>query len=287
MPMNLNLDADWGRIATILVLGTVAWVVTRKLLSRLRVTLIAHADDDEEAKRITTLMRAIKQFVSMLLLAVVVMLVLSAIGINIAPLLGAAGVAGVAIGLAGQGIARDFIRGFSLLADNQIRVGDAVEVAGKSGVVEEVHLRHVMLRDYDGAVHFIPTGEIKIVTNRSYGHAFATLDVAVAENADVEQAMRAMHAVAEELRREPAFAKLILEPIDVAGVDGWAEGALRIKARLKVVAGSDATVRREMLRRLRERFERDGVALPCARPPLAMSAEAPAIVAGEGTAARV
>jgi small-conductance mechanosensitive channel len=152
--MNLNLDADWGRIATILALGTIAWVVTRKLLSRLRITLIAHADDEEEAKRITTLMRAIKQFVSMLLLAVVVMLVLSAIGINIAPLLGAAGVAGVAIGLAGQGIARDFIRGFSLLVDNQIRVGDAVEVAGKSGVVEEVHLRHVMLRDYDGAVHW-------------------------------------------------------------------------------------------------------------------------------------
>jgi len=133
--MNLNLDADWGRIATILALGTIAWVVTRKLLSRLRITLIAHADDEEEAKRITTLMRAIKQFVSMLLLAVVVMLVLSAIGINIAPLLGAAGVAGVAIGLAGQGIARDFIRGFSLLVDNQIRVGDAVEVAGKSGGV--------------------------------------------------------------------------------------------------------------------------------------------------------
>jgi hypothetical protein len=102
-------------------------------------------------------------------------------------------------------------------------------------------------------VHFIPTGEIKIVTNRSYGHAFAILDVPVAEDADVEQAMRAMHEVAEGLRREPAFAKLILEPIDVAGVDGWAEGALRIKARLKVAAGSDAKVRREMLRRLRER----------------------------------
>jgi small conductance mechanosensitive channel len=285
--MNLNLDADWGRIATILVLGTIAYVAMRTLLSRLRVTLTAHADDEEEAKRITTLMRAIKQFVSMLLLAVVGMLVLSAIGINIAPLLGAAGVAGVAIGLAGQGIAKDFIRGFSLLIDNQIRVGDAVEVAGKSGVVEEVHLRHVALRDYEGAVHFIPTGEIKIVTNRSYGHAFAALDVAVAENADVDQAMRAMHEVAEQLRREPAYAKLILDPIDIAGVDGWTEGAVCIKARLKVAAGSDAKVRREMLRRLRECFERDGIALPGPRPVRMITAEAPAMHATAPIPARV
>jgi small conductance mechanosensitive channel len=160
--------------------------------------------------------------------------------------------------------------------DNQIRVGDAVEVAGRSGTVEEVHLRHVMLRDYDGAVHFIPTGEIKIVTNRSYGHAFATLEVPVAEDADVEQAMRTMHEVAEQLRREPAFAKLILEPIDVAGLDAWEEDAVRIKARLKVAAGSDAKVRREMLRRLRERFEVDGIALPGSRPVRLIPPEAPA-----------
>lgn len=266
MPVSLNLDADWGRIATIGVLGTIAYVAMRALLSRLRAVLTAHADDAEEAKRITTLMRAIKQFLSALLLALVAMLLLSAIGINIAPLLGAAGIAGVAIGLAGQGVAKDFIRGFSLLVDNQIRVGDAVEVAGKSGVVEEVHLRHVMLRDDEGAAHFIPTGEIKIVTNRSYGHAFAALDVAVAEDADVEQVTRAMHDVADQLRREPAFAALILEPIDIAGLDGWGDGALRIKARLKVAAGSDARVRREMLRRLRERFARDGIGLPGPRP---------------------
>ena len=216
----------------------------------------------EDEKRITTVVRAIKYVASFVLTAVVLMLVLSNFGISIAPLLGAAGVAGVAVGLAAQGIARDFIRGLSLLIDNQIRVGDTVEVAGKAGVVEEVTMRTVTLRDYEGTVHFIPMGDVHIVTNRSFGYSCALLDIGIGYDADVDQAMKAIREVAEELGADPAYRKLVLEPIEIAGVDRWADSSVVIKSRIKVPPGRAAVVRREMLRRLKKRFDAEGIAIP-------------------------
>ena len=260
--METIATADWTRILGVVALGAAAWFGVRVLLRVVRAALITRVKDAEDEKRITTVVRAIKYIASVVLIAVVVMLILSNFGISIAPLLGAAGVAGVAVGLAAQGIARDFIRGMSLLIDNQIRVGDSVEIAGKAGMVEEVTMRTVTLRDYEGTVHFIPMGDVHIVTNRSYGHSYALLDVGIGYDADVDQAMRVLREVAEELRAEPEFAKLVLEPIEIAGVDRWADSSVVIKSRIKVPPGLAAVVRREMLRRLKIRFDREGIAIP-------------------------
>ena len=260
--MQLNTDVDWIRLATILLVWAAGWFGIRALLSKVRRVLVQHSQDDERDKRITTVVRAIKHVVSVVLVAVVLMLVLAEFGISIAPLLGAAGVAGIAVGLAAQGLAKDFIRGFSLLVDDQIRVGDAVEIAGKSGVVEEVTTRCITLRDYDGTVHFVPAGEIQTVTNRSYGFAYATFDVHIANHASVDDAMRAMREVAEELRTDAGFKRQIIEPIEIAGVDQWAEASVAIKARIRVAPGAQGAVRREMLRRLKSRFDQDGIELP-------------------------
>jgi small conductance mechanosensitive channel len=260
--MQLNTDVDWIRLATILLVWAAGWFGIRALLSKVRRVLVEHSQDDERDKRITTVVRAIKHVVSVVLVAVVLMLVLAEFGVSIAPLLGAAGVAGIAVGLAAQGLAKDFIRGFSLLVDDQIRVGDAVEIAGKSGVVEEVTTRCITLRDYDGTVHFVPAGEIQTVTNRSYGFAYATFDVHIANHASVDDAMRAMREVAEEIRTDAGFKRQIIEPIEIAGIDQWAEASVAIKARIRVAPGAQGTVRREMLRRLKSRFDRDGIELP-------------------------
>jgi small-conductance mechanosensitive channel len=260
--MQLNTDVDWIRLATILLVWATGWFGIRALLSKVRRVLVEHSQDDERDKRITTVVRAIKHVVSVVLVAVVLMLVLAEFGISIAPLLGAAGVAGIAVGLAAQGLAKDFIRGFSLLVDDQIRVGDAVEIAGKSGVVEEVTTRCITLRDYDGTVHFVPAGEIQTVTNRSYGFAYATFDVHIANHASVDDAMRALREVAEEIRTDAGFKRQIIEPIEIAGIDQWAEASVAIKARIRVAPGAQGTVRREMLRRLKSRFDRDGIELP-------------------------
>ena len=260
--MLLNTNVDWLRLTAILAVWAAAWFAIRAVLGRLRLLLVERSQDDERDKRITTVLRATKHVVSIVLVAVVVMLVLAEFGVSIAPLLGAAGVAGVAVGLAGQGLAKDFIRGFSLLVDDQIRVGDAVEIAGKSGLVEEVTTRCITLRDYDGTVHFVPAGEIQTVTNRSYGFAYATFDVRIANDANVDQAMRAMREVADELGTDASFKRQIIEPIEIAGLDQWAEASVAIKARIRVTPGAQGGVRREMLRRLKLRFEHDGIELP-------------------------
>jgi len=253
---------DWMRVLGVVILGIAAWFGVRVLLRVVRAALITRVKDAEDEKRITTVVRAVKYIASVVLIAVVVMLILSNFGISIAPLLGAAGVAGVAVGLAAQGIARDFIRGLSLLIDNQIRVGDWVEIAGKAGVVEEVTMRTVTLRDYEGTVHFIPTGDVHIVTNRSFGYSYALLDIGIGYDADVDRAMRVMREVAEDLRAEPDFARLLLEPIEVAGVDRWADSSVVLRSRIKVPPGRAADVRREMLRRLKKRFDTEGIAIP-------------------------
>lgn len=263
--MSFAYDVEWSRIATILAVWAILWFGMRWALRRLRIALTAHADDEEEAKRITTVVRAIKHFLSVVLVGAMLMLVVSAMGLNIAPLLGAAGIAGIAVGLAAQGIAKDFIRGFSLLVDNQIRVGDAVEIAGKSGIVEEVTVRTVTLRDYEGAVHFVPTGDIRVVTNRSYAYSYALLDVGVGLDADLDRAMAAIGSVASELRSDPAYAVQVLEAVEIAGVDQWGESGLQVRARIKVAPGRAPGVRREMLRRLKLRFDQDGISIPAPR----------------------
>lgn len=260
--METFATVDWTRILTVVVLGAAAWLGVQTLLRIVRRALIARAEDPEDDKRIATIIHVIKYVVSVVLAAVVLMLILSNFGISIAPLLGAAGVAGVAVGLAAQGIARDFIRGLSLLIDNQIRVGDSVEIAGKAGVVEEVTMRTVTLRDYEGTVHFIPMGDVHIVTNRSYGYSYSLLDVGIGYNADVDHAMRTIREVAEDLAADPGYKGLVLEPIEIAGVDRWADSSVVIKSRIKVPPGKAPVVRREMLRRLKKRFDREGIAIP-------------------------
>lgn len=253
---------DWTRILTLVLLGAAAWFGLQTLLRIVRRTLMAHYEDPEDDKRVDTITRVIKYVTGVVLVAVVLMLILSNLGISIAPLLGAAGVAGVAVGLAAQGIARDYIRGLSLLIDNQIRVGDSVEIAGKAGVVEEVTMRTVKLRDYEGTVHFIPMGDVHIVTNRSYGYSYALLDLGIGYDADVDRAMQTIRDVAEDLAADPAYKRLVLEPIEIAGVDRWADSSVVIKSRIKVPPGEAPAVRREMLRRLKKRFDREGIAIP-------------------------
>lgn len=260
--METTVAVDWVRILTVAGLGLIGWFGVRALLHAVRRALIARYEDPEDDKRIDTVVRVIKYIAGVTLAAVVLMLVLSSFGISTAPLLGAAGIAGVAAGLAAQGIARDIIRGLSLLIDNQIRVGDTVEIAGKAGIVEAVTIRTVTLRDYEGAVHFVPMGEVHVVTNRSHGHSYALLDVGIGHEADVDDAMRKIREVAERMRTEPAWARLMLEPIEIAGVERWEDSSVLIRARIKVLPGRAPDVRREMLRRLKNCFDREGIQVP-------------------------
>ena len=256
---------NWPRVLAILLIGTVAWLGVQRVTSLVRNLLVSGEVDLDSEKQAVTLVRVVRYVLGGAVVLIVLMLLLSEFGISIAPLLGAAGIAGVALGLAAQGIARDFLRGVALLLDNQLRVGDAVEIAGKSGTVEAVTLRAVRLREYDGTVHFVHTGEIGTVTNRSLGPVYSVLDIAIDADADVVLARQIIEKAAQSLQAEPPFGSQVGGPVEIAGVDRWDGDTVMIRARLPVAASAQAPLRREWLARVKAGLDSAGVPNPTQR----------------------
>lgn len=216
----------------------------------------------EERKRIETLMRVFRYIASVVIGALTVMLVLSEIGISIAPILATAGVAGLAVGFGAQSLVKDYFTGFVMLIEDQIRVGDLVEVGGKTGTVEEVTLRYIRLRDLEGAVHFVPNGVIATVTNRSREFAYAVMDLRVSYKADLDRVVGVVKDAASDFAQEPDMAKSILAPIEILGIEQWAESHQVLRCRFKVTPAERANIRRKFLQLLKQRFDAQGIVLP-------------------------
>ena len=267
--LGLGQAAGWAKpvlsgvtVLLIVLLAFLSAALARRFIAASHQRLSARADGPEERKRIETLERVFRYIASVVVTVVAFMLVLSELGISIAPILATAGVAGLAIGFGAQSLVKDYFTGFVMLIENQIRVGDVVEVAGKVGAVEELTLRYVRLRDYEGAVHYVPNGAILTVTNRSRLFAFAVLDIGVAYKEDIERVSQVMKETATALRAEPDWADKILDDLEIAGVDQWADSAVVIKCRLKTVAQEQWAVRRAFLGRLKNAFDRAGIEIP-------------------------
>lgn len=265
-----------SNVILILLLAWLAHALLHRVLRAMHTRLTARQPSPDEQRRLSTLQRVFGYIGNVVLAALVVMLVLSEFGISIAPILATAGVAGVAVGFGAQSLVKDYFTGFVMLVENQIRVGDWVEVAGKAGLVEEVTLRYVRLRDFEGAVHYVPNGTIVAVTNRSRTFAYAVMDVAIGYRENIERVYTLLRDNARELRADPVFADKILEDIEITGVDQWAESALMIRCRIKVVALQQWIVRREFMRRLKRRFDEHGVEIPYAQRVIYTSALPPA-----------
>jgi moderate conductance mechanosensitive channel len=249
------------RILIILVAAWVAQMVVRRVVRRIRIHFAARANG-EEAKRIETLGRVIRYTLTVLMLLVAGMLILNEVGVSIAPILGAAGVVGVAVGFGAQSLIKDYFTGFFLLVENQIRVGDVVEIAGKSGLVEEITLRRVKLRGYDGSVHYVSNGLITTVTNMSTEYANAVIDVGVAYKANIDAAFEMIREVGQEMRADPRFAPRILDDLELAGVENLADSAVVIRCRIKVLPLEQWSVRREFNKRVKEALERADIEIP-------------------------
>ncbi len=253
---------DGVRIILILVMAWIVLGLARRAIRLFRERMSARTADVEEVKRIQTLSRAFRYLASVVVWVVTGMLILSELGISIAPILATAGVAGIAIGFAAQSLVKDYFTGFIMLTENQIRVGDVVNVAGIGGLVEEVTLRYVRLRDYDGNVHFVPNGAISTVTNMSREFAQSVMDIGVAYRENVDEVFEVMREVAKEMREDPVFGPKILEDLEIAGVDKWADSAVVVRCRFKVRPLEQWTVRREYLRRLKRAFDERGIEIP-------------------------
>ncbi len=241
-----------ARIVLILTIVAVLCRLIRILTNRLSTFLQGLTQSLERQKRAQTLSHIVRTSASTVLLIVTTMMVLAELGVNLAPILAAAGVGGLAVGFGAQNLVRDVITGFFILLEDQIRVGDVVKVGDKAGLVEHISLRMLTLRDFNGSVHLIPHSTITTVTNMTKDFSYAVLDISVSSREDVDEVIKVLVEVGADLRRDPQFAGDILEDLEVAGIEDFAASQMTIKMRIKTQPIKQWQIAREFRRRLKK-----------------------------------
>jgi moderate conductance mechanosensitive channel len=250
-----------ARVAVILAL---AWLLQRLAGRGLAVfhDFMAARRAGEDVMRINTVEAVLRRLATAVIFIVAGTLVLGELGISVLPILATAGVAGIAIGFGAQSLIKDYFNGFFILVEDQLRQGDVVEIAGRSGIVEELTLRHVRLRDFEGYVYYVPNSEIKVVQNRTRGYVFAVADVVVKSGQRIEDAYAAMREVGDALLGDAEYAPHILEPAQITGVERWEPWGLVLRTRIKVMPHQQWPVRAEYVRRVKQAFEARGIQTP-------------------------
>jgi moderate conductance mechanosensitive channel len=218
--------------------------------------------DKEAQKRVKTLMSIGRGIMRLILWAIFALILLKRIGIEIGPIIASAGIAGIALGFGAQELIRDFLAGFFVLLENQIRTDDIVVINGTTGIVEKIELRTIRLRDHSGVVHIFQHGKINTLSNMTKEWSALVFEVGVAYKEDVDTVIAVMKSVGEELEKDPKFASCILEPISVLGVEQFATSSIQLKVRIKTQTGEQWQTRREYMRRLKYAFDKKGIEIP-------------------------
>jgi small-conductance mechanosensitive channel len=254
------LDAIFTIVITIL-LAVVGWEAANSGLERHMATL-SSSSQLARAGRVRTLLPLLRTTLMVTLLLIVGMIVLSAIGVNIAPLLAGAGVLGIAIGFGSQKLVQDLITGLFLLLENAMQVGDVVTVGGLTGTVEALSIRTIRLRATDGSVHLIPFSAVTTVTNQTRDYGYAVLDVSIGLNEESAPVEKVLRDVAAEMQADPEWQSIILDNLDVMGVDKLTDLAWIMRVRIKTQPGSRWAVARELNRRIKQRFDELAIESP-------------------------
>lgn len=250
------------RIILIMVGMMTLFAILQRLVERFRRLYEGRLSGPTELKRADTVTQVIRDVARVVILGVGGMMVLSEVGVDLKPLLAAAGLGGLAIGFGAQSLVKDVISGFFILLEDSVRVGDVVEIAGVSGLVEEVKLRSIVLRDLSGSIHVIPNGNINTVKNMTHLYSYYVFDIGVAYRENVDEVMALVRDIAEGLRDDPRFASDILEPLEMLGLDRFADSAVIIKARIKTKPIQQWRIGREMNRRIKNTFDARGIEMP-------------------------
>lgn len=216
-------------------------------------------DGIERTKRAQTVGRLLQKTLSIVVAVMAGLMILRELDIDITPVLTGAGIAGLAIGFGAQTLVRDVISGFFLIVEDQVRVGDVAVVNGQGGLVEQVSLRTIVLRDEAGTVHIFPNGEVKTLANMSKDFSYYVITVGLGYDEEVDRAIEAMQAAAATLMDDPGFRPHILEGLEVYGIDAFEPGQLVVKGRIKTVPLKQWVVGRELRKRIARAFAERGI----------------------------
>jgi len=215
--------------------------------------------DLEWQRRATTLGGILTSLVTTVVSFVVILMLLRELAIDVLPILTGAGIAGLAIGFGAQNLVRDVITGFFLILEDQVRVGDIARVNGVQGMVEQINLRTIVVRDGEGAVQVFPNGTVTTLANLSKQFAFAIVDVKVAYSENVDRVIGTMREVGASIEKDPAFSPVLLAPIEISGVESLEGGLATIRARFKTLPLNQGRVAGELRRRLMVTFVGRGI----------------------------
>ncbi len=275
MPVNWKLlfDAEtimkWlltnGVKILFIILG--AYIVIRLLRFAIHRLERYFEDDDpttksEREKRAETLTKILSNLTALIVWGFAAMMVLKEFGVEIGPILAGAGIAGLAVGFGAQSLVKDFLNGIFIVLENEYRVGDVVSIGGVSGLVEKISLRTTILRDLEGKVYVVPNGQITTVTNMTKEWSRFLIDVGVAYKENVDHVMKVLAEVGEELSKDERFSSLIMEPLQILGVDSFGDSAVNIRVVFTTVPLQQWTVGREFRRRIKNRFDELGIEIP-------------------------
>jgi small conductance mechanosensitive channel len=216
----------------------------------------------ERTKRAQTLSRLMQRTLGIVVTGIALLMILRELNVDITPVLTGAGIVGLAIGFGAQTLVRDVISGFFLILEDQVRVGDVAVVNGQGGLVEEVNLRTIVLRDMEGTVHVFPNGEVKTLANKSKDFSYYVLDLGVRYEDDPDRAAAALRDAADSLMQDDRFRSSILEPLEILGVDAFGEGQIVLKARIKTVPLKQWEVGREFRKRIAKMLRERGIQIP-------------------------
>jgi moderate conductance mechanosensitive channel len=271
---------DWaGRGFRILAVLLVLWVALRLLRSwtervreqwlatQLRVRRLRKDGGDAEKceeleKRSLTIAHSVRHALTIVVVFIGLVTIADLAGFETKALLGAAGIASIAVGFGARSLVQDVVNGLFLLGGNQVREGDLVRLGGQTGIVEEINLRRVRLRSGDGTVHLIANGSIQHVANLSFGFSCYVWDLRLSYHEDVDRVIAVLQEIGRELRESPEHQADILEDLEIFGVDGFGPHGATLKMRFKTMPRRHAAVGRAMNRLIKKRFDELGIAFP-------------------------
>ena len=263
-----NIRSEVFQSLALLVMALLVWWLIRLTGRRwiARVAREVEASDDhqalERAQRLHTLWSVGEAILVIVVVALIVVTMMAIWGIPIAPLVAAAGVIGIAVGFGAQDFVRDVIAGSFIVLEDQYAIGDVVQIAGVSGTVEQIRLRTTVLRDLDGHTHHVPNGEIKVASNLTAGFSRVVIDLGVAYKEQVDEVLDVVRDELDRFAADPDWEASFLEPPEVLGVNELADWAVEVRVLLTVRAGDRWRVKREFLRRIKGRFDADGIEIP-------------------------
>jgi small conductance mechanosensitive channel len=268
---NLSRVMEWlmargVRVILLLVGAYLILKVIHVFVSKLGV-LIRPSDDSpaaelERQKRAHTISAIMRNFATVVICVVTGLMLLGELGVNTTPILTSLGVVGVALGFGAQQLVGDLIAGFFHIFENQIRVGDVAVINGTGGLVEQIRLRTTVLRGLDGTVHTFRNGSINTLANMTKDYSYFLMDLGVAYKEDTDKVCEVVREVAAGMQADEAYARFILEPVEILGVNNFGDSAVEIKLRIKTIPVQQWAIGREFRRRLKYALDAAGIEIP-------------------------